>query len=132
MAAKKEKGLMEKRGAERRQHARRPISILVKYRTLDTFFYDYALNISHGGIFIKTRKPLARGAEVELEFEVPVSPAPFKTNGRVARVTLPGEDEMEPAGMGIEFNPLTEKDKTLIDTLWQASAKAKAGKGTRA
>jgi uncharacterized protein (TIGR02266 family) len=108
---------------ERRRHPRRPVSVQVKYRSLDTFFYDYAINVSHGGIFIKTRRPLGRGAEVEIEFEIPEGPRSFKTRGKVVRVILPGEDELEPAGMGIEFEPLSEEDKDLIDLLWQKSAK---------
>lgn len=118
---------MEHRGEERRKHERTPISLQVKYRGLDTFFYDYALNISHGGIFIKTRKPLARGSEVEIEFEVPGAPRKLLTRGRVVRVIFPGEDEMEPAGMGVEFEPLSETDREMIDALWQLSSRS--GKG---
>jgi len=108
-------------GQNRRRFARRPISMQVKYRSLDSFFSDYAINISHGGIFIKTRRPLPRGSEVEIEFELPELARTLKTSGRVVRVIFPGEDEEEPAGMGIEFKPLTDEDKALIDALWQAS-----------
>lgn len=113
-------------GREKRGHKRAPISMQVRYKSLDTFFYDYALNISHGGIFIKTRKPLARGAEVEIEFEIQGAPKTFKTPGKVARVIFPGDDEMEPAGMGIRFEPLSEEDKELIDLLWKKNAGAGA------
>jgi len=112
-------------GDDRRRHERKPISMQVRYKSLDTFFYDYALNISHGGIFIKTRKPLPRGSEVDIEFEIPDSPRPFRTRGKVARVIASADDEYEPEGMGIEFEPISEEDKTLIDTLWQKSAKEK-------
>ena len=114
---------MKYSGSERRQFPRTLISLQVRYRSLDTFFYDYAMNISHGGIFIKTRKPLARGAEVELEFEVPGASRKISTRGQVVRVIFPGEDEMEPAGMGIEFEPLAAEDEALIDRLWQKSAR---------
>jgi molecular chaperone DnaK len=97
----------------------------VRYKSVDMFFYDYAINISHGGIFIKTRKPLAQGAEVIVEFDVPGLSEPFKANGRVMRVIFPGEDENEPSGMGIEFDPLDEEYKKLIDDLWQETAKKK-------
>jgi molecular chaperone DnaK len=115
---------MKYSGSERRQHSRMPIAMQVRYRSLEAFFYDYAVNISHGGIFIKTRKPLARGAEVELEFEAPGASKKFKSRGQVVRVIFPGEDEMEPAGMGIEFEPLSAEDKAMIDRLWQKSAAA--------
>ncbi len=110
-------------GRERRKHERKPISMQVKYRSLDTFFYDYAINVSHGGLFIKTRRPLNRGAAVEIEFEIADAPRVFKTRGKVVRVVVPGEDEMEPAGMGIEFEPLNPDDKEFIDALWQKASK---------
>jgi uncharacterized protein (TIGR02266 family) len=113
-------------GREKRKYKRAPISMQVRYKSLDTFFYDYALNISHGGIFVKTRKPLARGAEVEIEFEVQGTPETFKTRGKVVRVIIPGDDEMEPAGMGVKFEPLSDADKELIDLLWKKSAEALA------
>ena len=120
---------MEQGGAERRKFPRRPISIQVKYKSLDTFFYDYAINVSHGGIFIKTRKPLPRGSGIEIEFEIPDAPRSFMTSGKVVRVIASGEDEMEPAGMGIEFDPLTTEDKDMIDLLWRRSAKEKERPG---
>ncbi len=118
---------MKYSGRERRRHERKPISMQVKYHSLDAFFYDYALNVSHGGMFIKTRRPLARGSRVEIEFEIPGLDKPFKTTGQVARVIFPGEDEQEPAGMGIEFDALSDEDRDLIDSLWQANARNKGG-----
>lgn len=109
-------------GRDRRKHERMPIAMQVRYKSLDTFFYDYAMNISHGGIFIKTRRPLARGARVQVEFEVPGTPSKILAGGKVVRVILPGQDEHEPAGMGIEFEPISDKDRRMIDALWQANA----------
>lgn len=116
---------MTESNEERRKHVRRPVNMQVKYRSLDTFFYDYAINVSHGGIFIKTRRPLPRGTEVELEFEIPEAPKTFVTKGLVVRVVLPGEDEYEPSGMGIEFEPISKEDKDLIDMLWRNSVEAR-------
>lgn len=109
-------------GIERRKHPRQPVAVQVKYRSLDTFFYDYALNISRGGIFIKTENPLARGSELDLEFEAPGFSTGFKTTGVVVRVVLPGKQQVEPAGMGIEFAPLDKEDEARIDALWRTSA----------
>ena len=116
-------------GQNRRKYQRRPISMQVKYRNLDSFFSDYAINISHGGMFIKTRRPLPRGSEVEVEFEVGDIQRSFKTAGRVVRVIFPGEDEDEPAGMGVEFKPLAEADKALVDALWQEFGHHDGGAG---
>lgn len=108
-------------GGDRRRHTRKPVSMQVCYRTLDTFFYDYALNISLGGIFIKTENPLARGSEVEIEFQAPGSPRSFRTKGTVVRVVFPESASPEPPGMGIEFEKLNEDDKELINMLWEKS-----------
>lgn len=113
---------MENEREDRRQHLRKPVSMQVSYRSLDTFFYDYALNISYGGIFIKTEKPLDMDSPVDIEFEAPGAPGPFQTSGKVVRVISVQESEAEPVGMGIEFEQLSDEDKSLIDALWAASA----------
>ena len=46
---------------DRRREARAPIELKVEYKRLNTFFYDYTKNISKGGTFIKTDKPLDIG-----------------------------------------------------------------------
>ena len=46
---------------DRRREARAPIELKVEYKRLNTFFYDYTKNISKGGTFIKTEKPLDVG-----------------------------------------------------------------------
>ena len=47
--------------SDRRREARAPIELKVEYKRLNTFFYDYTKNISKGGTFIKTEKPLDIG-----------------------------------------------------------------------
>src|SRR6516164_2182390 len=44
-----------------RTHPRAPIELKVDYKKLNSFFADYTRNISKGGTFIKTRKPLPVG-----------------------------------------------------------------------
>ena len=46
---------------ERRADARSPIELKVEYKRLNTFFADYTKNISRGGTFIKTARPLPVG-----------------------------------------------------------------------
>jgi hypothetical protein len=46
---------------DRRREQRAPIELKVEYKRLNTFFYDYTKNISKGGTFIKTDKPLDIG-----------------------------------------------------------------------
>ena len=43
--------------------ARAPIELKVDYKKLNTFIADYTKNISKGGTFIKTDRPLKVGTE---------------------------------------------------------------------
>ena len=48
---------------DRRIGYRAPIELKVEYKRLNTFFADYTRNISRGGTFIGTDKPLKVGTE---------------------------------------------------------------------
>ena len=84
---------------EGRQHPRAPIELKVDYKKLNSFFADYTKNISKGGTFIKTKKPLPIGTRFVFKLSVPKREAPFELLGEV--VWSKGEGE-EP-GMGIRF-----------------------------
>ncbi len=43
----------------------------MEYKRLNTFFYDYTKNISKGGTFIKTEKPLDIGTIFLFKLMVP-------------------------------------------------------------
>ena len=88
-----------KAGAEGRQHRRAPIELKVDYKKLNSFFADYTKNISKGGTFIKTKKPLPIGTRFLFKLTVPHREEPFELLGEV--VWSSGEGE-EP-GMGIRF-----------------------------
>src|SRR5688500_16413881 len=86
------------RKAERLSH-----ELLVAYRTVDGFITDWAVNISRGGIFINTRKPLAVGTMVKLIVSLPDTQFPFDLSGRVTRVNEFDNPANQVPGMGIEF-----------------------------
>ena len=89
---------------ERRAEARRPIELKVEYKRLNTFFADYTKNISRGGTFIKTRRPLPIGTEFMFKLLVPGRDEPLTIHGEVQRII--GEDEGvadDEQGMAIKF-----------------------------
>ncbi|MBN2197544.1 MAG: TIGR02266 family protein [Polyangiaceae bacterium] len=89
---------------ERRTHARAPIELKVEYRRLNTFFADYTKNISRGGTFIATDRPLPVGTEFVFALGVPTLAEPMRLSGKVMWTVLPEEaSRANPAGMGIEF-----------------------------
>lgn len=109
MPEKTEKIRTERR-ADRLQH-----ELLVAYRTVDGFITDWAVNISRGGIFINTRKPLAVGSLVRLIVSLPDTAFPFDLTGRVARVNDFDNPDNQVPGMGIEFVDVDEDKKSRIE-----------------
>jgi type IV pilus assembly protein PilZ len=68
---------------DRRQLDRAPIVLKVEYKRLNTFFNDYTRNISKGGIFIKTPKPLGVGTGFIFKLFVPGLDEPIELRGEV-------------------------------------------------
>ena len=89
----------QKQGIEGRQQVRAPIELKVDYKKLNSFFADYTKNISKGGTFIKTKKPLPIGTRFLFKLTVPLRAAPFELLGEVVWSTTEGEEP----GMGIRF-----------------------------
>lgn len=86
---------------ERRESTRRPIELKVEYKRLNTFFADYTKNISRGGTFIKTSRPLPVGTEFLFKLFVPGRTEPLTIHGEVQRI-IDATDDEEP-GMAIRF-----------------------------
>jgi len=93
-------------GQEQRVHARAPIELKVEYKKMNTFFADYTKNISKGGTFIKTDRPLPVGTEFIFRLTVPKRDSPFELRGAVVWTNKPTEKqkpEVAEMGMGIRF-----------------------------
>jgi type IV pilus assembly protein PilZ len=94
---------------DRRREARAPIELKVEYKRLNTFFYDYTKNISKGGTFIKTERPLDIGTIFLFKLMVPSRDEPIALRGEVRWVIKEGAPRPPdvPAdhdpGMGIRF-----------------------------
>jgi uncharacterized protein (TIGR02266 family) len=86
--------------SEKRQHLRVPVSLKVAYRTRDALQKDLVTDLSPGGLFIRTSKPLPIGTEVELQVSIAAEEPPIRVRGKV--MWLRGENE----GMGIQFTGL--------------------------
>ena len=100
----------EQGGNDDSRDARRaPIVLKVEYKRLNTFFYDYTKNISNGGTFIKTDRPLEVGTMFLFHLTVPVHGEAIELRGEVRWVIRPGQTppaELPPdhePGMGIRF-----------------------------
>ena len=101
---------------ERRRESRVPIELKVEYKRLNSFFADYTRNISRGGTFIKTQRPLDIGTEFVFRLVVPKLEKPLDLHGRVQWIVKPEEATAarEP-GMGIGFVYASEADRQRIE-----------------
>jgi len=107
-------GSDNKRVAARLHH-----ELPVAYRSVGSFLTDWATNISQGGLFINTRKPLPVGTDVKILIQLPGAAFPYELHGRVARVTeFDNAANMVP-GMGVEFTGVDEAKKREIEAFVQ-------------
>jgi type IV pilus assembly protein PilZ len=101
-----------------RVYDRIPLAFEVEYRTAGAFLVAYTANLSKGGLFIETDKPLSIGTELVLRFSIPTSAntEPIEVPGTVAWVR-PVPSEGKPAGMGVEFEGLDTRHGEAIDQI---------------
>lgn len=97
---------------ERRNGDRVPIELKVEYKRLNTFFADYTRNISRGGTFIGTVRPLPVGTEFMFALGVPNMAQPLRLRGKVIWTTSTDDaTKANPAGMGIEFQYSNDQER---------------------
>jgi type IV pilus assembly protein PilZ len=102
---------------ERRDEDRAPITLRVDYKRLNTFFADYTKNISKGGTFIRTGKPLAVGTEFMFVLALPEA-VQLDLKGVVRWVvTEAGASEDKPAGMGIQFVFADDAERLAVEAV---------------
>lgn len=87
--------------AHNRKAPRAPIEIKVEYRRLNAFIADYTRDLSRGGLFIETERPLEEGERALFTLTVPKVANPLSFDGVVRRVVPPGTEQTP--GMGIEL-----------------------------
>ena len=103
---------------EGRVHARAPIELKVEYKKMNTFFADYTKNISKGGTFIKTERPLPVGTEFLFKLSLPKRDSPFELKGSVVWTNQPSEiqnPEVSDMGMGIRFIYRTPDERGIFE-----------------
>lgn len=105
------------RPGERRDGDRAPIELKVEYKRLNTLFADYTRNISKGGTFIRTKRPLKIGTEFLFALTAPHLDEPVRILGRVQWITDEAvATDDRPAGMGIRFVYADDAERTAVET----------------
>jgi len=92
----------------RRSSPRVVLGIPVQYRFNNTIAAALTLNLSHGGVAIRTTSPLESGAKVKLRFRLPGSRTDIDAEGRIAWTD-------RRVGMGVQFDRVEPAHQTLID-----------------
>jgi len=115
------KGVVKEDDKPKRVHDRLAVNLMIDYQVLDQFLYDYATNISLGGVFILSSNPLPVGTKLRVQFSLPGLKEMVTTWGEVAHVV---EDRSKQgfSGMGIRFNDLDAAQKRSIDQLINVAA----------
>jgi len=97
----------------RRSSPRVVLGIPIQYRFGNTIAAALTLNLSHGGIAIRTTSPLESGTRLKVRFRMPGSRSDIDAEGRVA-----WHDRR--VGMGIQFESVDSDSQTLIDNFVDA------------
>lgn len=105
-------------GANKRRYPRTSLNVLVQFRfdTFEEFLAEYSLNISPGGIFIRTDSPREEGSIIYLQFALRDGSKLIEGMGRVVRVNRTNEPS-RPRGMGVEFLNFDEPSMALISEI---------------
>src|SRR5262247_4158961 len=92
----------------RRASPRVVLGIPIQYRFGNTIAAALTLNLSRGGVAIRTTSPLEGGSKIKIRFRMPGSKKDIDVEGRVA-----WSDRR--VGMGIQFEKVEPANQTLID-----------------
>jgi type IV pilus assembly protein PilZ len=102
--------------SEQRSSPRHAVQLRVDYKRMNTFFADYAKNISKGGTFIRTAKPLDVGTEFVFVLSIPEQAEHLQLSGEVIWIVDETQaSEERPAGMGIRFKFAHDSERQELE-----------------
>jgi type IV pilus assembly protein PilZ len=113
---------------DKRLDERHAITLRVDYKRMNTFFADYAKNISKGGTFIRTSKPLDVGTEFVFVLSIPGQPDQLQLRGEVMwTVDEDHASDEHPAGMGIRFRFVDDAERAELEAFVEKLMSEKLG-----
>jgi uncharacterized protein (TIGR02266 family) len=109
-----------------RQGKRTPVTLKIKFKseTLEQFIERYAVDVSQGGIFIRTKEPLAVGTQMRFEFQLRDASPLIAGEGTVVwtRENDPSRPAIAP-GMGVRFDRLADGSQGVLERILAEKAK---------
>src|SRR5689334_6289723 len=102
------------------KETRVPVNLRIKFRSesIEQFVERYAVDVSRGGIFIRTREPLAVGTPLRFDFQLQNTSPLMAGEGTVVwiREHDPTRAGVTP-GMGVRFDKLTPASQPVLDKI---------------
>jgi uncharacterized protein (TIGR02266 family) len=104
--------------ADKQSSLRVPAQLRVSFDSYGELRECLMTNISRGGVFVVTPKPLPIGTPFELRIHVEETGETHAMSGEVASVNTGADMRSEDQGMGIRFCNLSEEQEVLVDRLY--------------
>ena len=105
---------------------RTPVTLKIKFKseTIEQFIERYAVDVSQGGIFIRTKEPLAVGTAMKFEFQLRDASPLIAGEGTVVwtRENDPSRPAIAP-GMGVRFDKLADGSPSVLERILSEKAK---------
>jgi len=106
-----------------RKETRVQKTLSLMFKDRKSFIKAYTGNISKGGLFIMTERPLNQGEQFLLKLQLPDLPEPIKVNCEVSWVREQSDIEKRPPGMGVKFSKITKRDNQILNQYFQTLIK---------
>src|SRR4051812_10725325 len=98
---------------QHRAYPRVPVKLQVRFRTATEFVQEHAVNLSRGGIFIRTEDPPKVDAAVEVELQLPEAGPPVSSAGIVVHSQRVQAGKIP--GAGVQFLDASDTFRERID-----------------
>ena len=90
-------------------------TLTVSYKDKQKFLKAYTSNISDGGLFIRTAKPLPKDEKIILKLQLPDLPQPLTIKSQVTWKKANEEGKnAQSAGMGLKFIEMSKNDTAIF------------------
>ncbi len=99
---------------QKRKNPRAVAKIEVEFKATMDFAKSYMLNVSNGGLFIRTDEPFHLDSIVFLKFLLPEDSEAIEAEGKVVWCNAKGGRSYFPRGMGIKFLKIKPTDAERI------------------
>jgi type IV pilus assembly protein PilZ len=104
--------------ADKQSSLRVPSQLRVSFESYGTLRECLMTNISRGGVFIATPKPLPIGTPFELSIHVAETGETHSLPGEVASVNTGADMKSGSRGMGIRFTKLDDAQQEIVERLY--------------